>query len=102
MDRATGTASLLRADARRLPIADDSIDLIVTSPPFLDVVDYPTDNWLRCWFAGIAAETVPIALHRSQAARCRSSAADSSSEISPSRRREIALIERSHGVTLRR
>jgi hypothetical protein len=22
---------------------------VVTSPPFLDVVDYQTDNWLRCW-----------------------------------------------------
>jgi DNA methylase len=31
-------------------IADASVSLIVTSPPFLDVVDYETDNWLRCWF----------------------------------------------------
>jgi hypothetical protein len=22
----------------------------VTSPPFLDVVQYADDNWLRCWF----------------------------------------------------
>ncbi len=29
-----------------------SVDLVVTSPPFLDVVDYETDNWLRCWFIG--------------------------------------------------
>ena len=41
-----------------------SVDLVVTSPPFLDVVDYRTDNWLRCWFAGIDLETVPIAAHR--------------------------------------
>ncbi|MGC8659280.1 MAG: DNA methyltransferase [Desulfomonilaceae bacterium] len=26
------------------------IDLTVTSPPFLDVVQYAQDNWLRCWF----------------------------------------------------
>jgi DNA methylase len=48
-------------------ILDASVDLIVTSPPFLDVVDYPTDNWLRCWFAGIDPGAVPITLHRSLA-----------------------------------
>ncbi len=41
-----------------------SVDLVVTSPPFLDVVDYRTDNWLRCWFAGVDRETVPIATHK--------------------------------------
>ena len=45
-------------------VPDGSVDLVVTSPPFLDVVDYRTDNWLRCWFAGIDLETVPIAAHR--------------------------------------
>ena len=61
-------ARILTGPAERTPdIADASVDLIVTSPPFLDVVDYPTDNWLRCWFAGIDAETVPITLHRSLA-----------------------------------
>lgn len=34
-------------------IFDESIDLVVTSPPFLNVVDYAADNWLRCWFAGL-------------------------------------------------
>ena len=29
------------------------MDLVVTSPPFLDVVNYAGDNWLRCWFCGI-------------------------------------------------
>ncbi|MEA3409879.1 MAG: site-specific DNA-methyltransferase, partial [Candidatus Eisenbacteria bacterium] len=33
---------------------------VVTSPPFLDVVDYVRDNWLRCWFCGISAEEVPV------------------------------------------
>ncbi|MGQ0737034.1 MAG: DNA methyltransferase [Acidobacteriota bacterium] len=41
-------------------IAARSVSLVVTSPPFLDVVDYQTDNWLRCWFCGIDAEAVPI------------------------------------------
>ena len=33
-------------------LADESVDLIVTSPPFLDIVDYKHDNWLRAWFCG--------------------------------------------------
>ena len=39
----------LSEDARETKqIRDNSVDLIVTSPPFLDVVDYVGDNWLRC------------------------------------------------------
>ncbi|MCK4844776.1 MAG: site-specific DNA-methyltransferase, partial [Candidatus Heimdallarchaeota archaeon] len=34
-------------------IKNESVQLTVTSPPFLDVVQYSTDNWLRCWFNGI-------------------------------------------------
>lgn len=41
-------------------IADASVDLVVTSPPFLDVVDYVTDNWLRGWFCGIDTKGVQI------------------------------------------
>lgn len=45
------------ADARSLVgIPTDSVDLVVTSPPFLDKVDYVTDNWLECWFAGVKME----------------------------------------------
>ena len=52
-------------DAWNTPeIADASIDLVVTSPPFLDIVDYATDNWLRCWFAGIDTDKVKISKHR--------------------------------------
>jgi len=32
---------------------ESSIDLVITSPPFLDIVNYKEDNWLRNWFAGI-------------------------------------------------
>lgn len=46
-------------------IPDDSVSLVVTSPPFLDIVDYSSDNWLRCWFAGIDPKGVPISRHRS-------------------------------------
>lgn len=39
-----------------------SVSLVVTSPPFLDVVDYATDNWLRCWFLGIDSQSVQITI----------------------------------------
>jgi hypothetical protein len=42
---------------------DSSVQLVVTSPPFLDVVDYATDNWLRGWFCGVDTATVPIGMH---------------------------------------
>ncbi|MGB0371680.1 MAG: DNA methyltransferase [Opitutales bacterium] len=35
-----------------------SVDLVVTSPPFLATVDYKGDNWLRCWFNNIDPDTV--------------------------------------------
>ena len=34
-------------------IPSESVDLIVTSPPFLDKVDYITDNWLKAWFLDV-------------------------------------------------
>lgn len=48
-------------------VADASVRLVVTSPPFLDVVHYASDNWLRSWFAGIDARRVKISAHRSEA-----------------------------------
>lgn len=42
------------SDARNLSwLPNNSVDLIITSPPFLDKVDYLTDNWLEFWFTGI-------------------------------------------------
>jgi len=41
-------------------IPSDSVALVVTSPPFLDVVNYQQDNWLRCWFNGLQAESMDI------------------------------------------
>src|SRR5439155_15229923 len=47
-------ARLLTRDSSHTPeIPPGSVSLVVTSPPFLDVVDYASDNWLRCWFIGI-------------------------------------------------
>jgi hypothetical protein len=56
---------LITGLAERTPeLATASVDLIVTSPPFLDVVDYAGDNWLRVWFAGIDAAEVKIDKHK--------------------------------------
>ena len=49
-------------------VAENSVDLVVTSPPFLDIVDYKRDNWLRCWFADIDTDTVKIDSHSTAAA----------------------------------
>ncbi len=59
------TARFLTSDARETKsIAPNSIQLTVTSPPFLDIVDYVQDNWLRCWFnsldAADAAKTITM------------------------------------------
>ena len=47
------------ADATNLSyLEENSVDLVVTSPPFLNIVDYRSDNWLRCWFANIDPESI--------------------------------------------
>jgi hypothetical protein len=43
---------------RTAGLAEASLQLTVTSPPFLDVVQYAQDNWLRCWFCGLDAERI--------------------------------------------
>jgi DNA modification methylase len=59
--KAASDAVLLTRSADHTPqIKSNSVDLIVTSPPFLDVVDYVTDNWLRCWFNGIDESKIDI------------------------------------------
>jgi hypothetical protein len=57
----TPQAKLVTGPSSHTPqIASGSVSLVVTSPPFLDIVDYAGDNWLRCWFLGIDAKTVKI------------------------------------------
>jgi len=52
-------ALFLNKDARYTnEIPDEFVDLTVTSPPFLDVVQYADDNWLRCWFNNIDVKEV--------------------------------------------
>ena len=57
--KAGKTARFLTGDARRTPqIKSGSVALTVTSPPFLDVVDYAADNWLRGWFNGLPVQAL--------------------------------------------
>jgi len=59
LHRAAGSALFMEGEADATPaIPDDSVQLTVTSPPFLDVVQYARDNWLRCWFNGFDAEEI--------------------------------------------
>ncbi len=54
-------ALLLTCPADATPaVPSGSVALVVTSPPFLNVVQYATDNWLRCWFLGIDAAAVKL------------------------------------------
>lgn len=56
---AADTALILVRDAACTPaIESESVQLTVTSPPFLNVVQYARDNWLRCWFNGLEADVV--------------------------------------------
>jgi hypothetical protein len=58
---AAARAAIFTGPASHTPgIPTDAVDLVVTSPPFLDIVQYKTDNWLRCWFCDIAVEDVPV------------------------------------------
>ena len=59
--QACSKAVFLTGSCDRTPVIQNgSVDLIVTSPPFLDVVDYAGDNWLRCWFNEIDETKVAI------------------------------------------
>ena len=63
--RVAPQALLLTEPASATPqIADHSVALVVTSPPFLDVVQYADDNWLRCWFLGIDPKSVKLTVPR--------------------------------------
>ncbi len=58
-------ARLLTGTSDRVPgVPSNSVSLVVTSPPFLDVVQYEADNWLRCWFLGIDSKSVRITMSR--------------------------------------
>lgn len=41
---------VLQGDARELDVKDESVDLILTSPPYMRVLDYTWNNWIRLWW----------------------------------------------------
>jgi hypothetical protein len=63
LEQTFSCAQLLIGLSEHTPeIASGSVNLVVTSPPFLDVVQYDADNWLRCWFLGVDVKTVRITM----------------------------------------
>jgi DNA methylase len=66
-----GTINLISGSADSSgAIADETVDLVVTSPPFLDIVQYASDNWLRCWFAGIEPDSIEISMCKTETEWC--------------------------------
>lgn len=58
LDDIAGTVGdVFQEDATALmakgPLKPRSVDLIVTSPPYLQVVNYGTSNWIRLWLLGL-------------------------------------------------
>lgn len=40
-------------DASKLCLSPESIDAVITSPPYMNALDYARDNRLRLWFLGV-------------------------------------------------
>ncbi len=65
LDKVGPQARLFTGLASQTPgIPANSVSLVVTSPPFLDIVDYATDNWLRCWFLDIDVASIRLTVPR--------------------------------------
>ena len=41
---------ITQTDVRSLQFASNSVDLIITSPPYMAKLDYTWDNWIRLWW----------------------------------------------------
>jgi len=50
--RGSGTASILDGSALSIPLSNNSVDLVVTSPPYLDSVDYMYNFMLEYFWLG--------------------------------------------------
>ncbi len=56
---------LLNQESYNTPqIPSNSVKLVVTSPPFLDTVNYVSDNWLRCWFLDINLKSLSVSQYK--------------------------------------
>jgi len=63
LERVAQQGCLLNRGCHSTPeIEDKTVALVVTSPPFLDVVDYASDNWLRCWFCAVDPDSVQLTI----------------------------------------
>ena len=62
--RANSSLFLTGQSDKTPEIPDGTVSLTVTSPPFLDVVNYEADNWLRCWFLDVDPKSVNISMYR--------------------------------------
>ena len=59
LDKVRSSSLILQTDATKTKqIPSNSVKLTITSPPFLDIVNYAQDNWLRCWFNNIDLENL--------------------------------------------
>ncbi len=58
-----------RNAAKVLEVEAESVKLTVTSPPFLDIVEYSKDNWLRFWFNGIDFANISPKITMSRSAK---------------------------------
>lgn len=62
---AAADPKLYVSDCRYTPeIADESVDLIVTSPPFMNLVDYKDSNWMKLWFCDIDPNNIQMPLFK--------------------------------------
>lgn len=55
---------VLKEDTRKLSLSDESIDAIISSPPYFDALDYGRDNRLRLWFLGVNDYKVSLMMSR--------------------------------------
>jgi len=53
-----GSARVLRSDSRRLPLRDESVDLIVTSPPYANAIDYMRAHKFSLVWLGYPIDTL--------------------------------------------
>lgn len=46
------TSTVTQGDARELEFDDESADFVLTSPPYMHMLDYTWNNWIRLWWLG--------------------------------------------------
>jgi hypothetical protein len=63
-------AQVWRGDARKLPLPSESIDLVITSPPYLNAIDYMRGHKLSLVWMGHQIETLREVRSESVGAEC--------------------------------